>query len=109
MPIAPIGSVGSALSTAATSPTASVSSVAGSPVAGTGGTDFAQALQNGLQQVQDLQTTSDQLAVKAATGDLTDVHDYTIAASEASVATQLTVAIRDKAVAAFNDIMRMQM
>ena len=48
-------------------------------------------------KLQSVQATSDDLAVKAATGDLTDVHDYMIAANEASVATQLTVAVRNKA------------
>ncbi|MDQ1499053.1 MAG: flagellar hook-basal body complex protein FliE, partial [Actinomycetota bacterium] len=43
----------------------------------------------------------------AATGDLTNVHDYMIAATEASLATQLTVAVRNKAVEAFNQIMNM--
>ncbi len=47
------------------------------------------------------------LSVKAATGDLDSIHDYTIAATEAQVATQLTVAVRNKAVEAFNEIMRM--
>ena len=57
---------------------------------------------------QGLQNKSDDLAVKAATGSLTDVHDYMIASTEASLATQLTTAVSNKAVAAFNEIMRMQ-
>ena len=51
---------------------------------------------------------TDRLAVGAATGDLGAIHDYTIAATETSVATQLTVAVRNKALEAFNEIMRMQ-
>jgi flagellar hook-basal body complex protein FliE len=46
--------------------------------------------------------------VQAATGDLGAIHDYTIAATETSVATQLTVAVRNKAIEAFSEIMRMQ-
>ncbi len=54
-----------------------------------------------------MQTNADSLAVQAATGDLTNVHDYMIAATEASLATELTVAVRNKAVEAFNQIMNM--
>jgi flagellar hook-basal body complex protein FliE len=75
---------------------------------GTSGSDFASALAGGLEQVQSAQDKADGLAVKAATGNLTDVHDYMIASTEAQLATQLTVAVSNKAVAAFNDIMRMQ-
>ncbi len=96
-PIAPIGSLPVPQVTATTATTAAP------------GVDFGNLVSNGLQQLQDLQSTSDNLAVKAATGDLTDIHDYMIAANEASVATNLTVAVRNKAVDAFNEIMRMQM
>jgi flagellar hook-basal body complex protein FliE len=71
--------------------------------------DFGAMVANGLQQLQATQATSDDLAVKATTGDLTDIHDYMIASNEATLATQLTVAVRNKAVDAFTEIMRMQM
>jgi flagellar hook-basal body complex protein FliE len=74
----------------------------------TGGADFAAQLGHGLESLQAMQTKADDLSVQAATGSLTDVHDYMIAATEASLATQLTVAVRNKAVEAFNEIMRMQ-
>jgi flagellar hook-basal body complex protein FliE len=74
----------------------------------TGGADFASALGRGLDNLQSTQAKADDLAVKAATGSLTDVHEYMIAATEASLTTQLTVAVRNKALDAFNDIMRMQ-
>ncbi|SHN42014.1 flagellar hook-basal body complex protein FliE [Cryptosporangium aurantiacum] len=69
---------------------------------------FAAQLADSLQSLQAMQTRKDELAVRAASGNLNDVHDYTIAATEASLATQLSVTVRDKAVAAFQEIMRMQ-
>jgi flagellar hook-basal body complex protein FliE len=85
-----------------TLPTAPAAGAAGS------GSGFAAKLSEGLDQLQRLHSTSDDLAVKAATGSLTDVHDYMIASTQAALATQLTVAVRNKAVEAFNEIMRMQ-
>jgi flagellar hook-basal body complex protein FliE len=83
------------------------------PTAGTGATTgtgdgFGSWLGNALDSVSASQTRADGLAVEAATGDLTAVHDYTVAASEAQLLTQLTVEVRNRAVEAFNDIMRMQ-
>ena len=77
------------------------------PVAPPSG-DFGNLLTQSLERLDAVRSTSDDLAVKAATGDLQDVHDYMIASSEASVATELTVAVRNKAVEAFTEIMRMQ-
>src|SRR4051812_12947952 len=53
--------------------------------------DFAAQLADSLQNLQAMHTRKDELAVKAASGNLNDVHDYTIAATEATLATQLTV------------------
>jgi flagellar hook-basal body complex protein FliE len=71
-------------------------------------TDFAAKLGGALENLQATQSKADGLAVEAASGTLQDVHEYTIAATEASLATQLTVAVRNKAVEAFTEIMRMQ-
>ncbi len=70
--------------------------------------DFGAMVSNGLEKLQSLQKTSDNLALEAATGRLQDVHNYLIAANEAGLAVQLTVAVRNKAVEAFNEIMRLQ-
>ncbi|MGG5259657.1 flagellar hook-basal body complex protein FliE [Phycicoccus avicenniae] len=75
--------------------------------AATEGAGFGQAMTQGLEKLDQLQKVSDTKAVEAVTGQLADVHDYTIAANEAAVATQLTVAVRNKAVEAFTEIMRM--
>jgi flagellar hook-basal body complex protein FliE len=103
MSIAPIGPIGPV---ATPTPVTGVSGPSGT--GSTGGGDFASAMSNGLDQLQQLQSTSDNLAVQAATGSLTDVSQYMVASTQASLATQLTVAIRNKAVDAFNEIMRMQ-
>ena len=79
--------------------------VAQAPAAGDNG--FASVLASSLDQLQATQSTSDGLAVQSATGDLRDVHDYMIAANEAKLATTAVVTIKNKAVEAFNDIMRM--
>jgi len=87
--------------------------VAAGPAAGASGptgasADFGSMVLDGLSKLEGVQKQSDSLAVKAATGDLTAIHDYTIAATQAQVTTQVTVAVRNKAVEAFNEIMRMQ-
>lgn len=74
----------------------------------TSGTDFGNLLLDGIDQLQGLQNNSDNLAVQAATGDESAIHDYTIAATEASTATQLAVTLRNQAIGAFNQIMQMQ-
>ncbi|WP_084631970.1 flagellar hook-basal body complex protein FliE [Demequina aestuarii] len=69
---------------------------------------FAASFSSAVDNLQGLQSTSSGLAVQAVTGDLADVHDYTIAATEAAVALELTAAVRNRAVEAFTEIMRMQ-
>ncbi len=73
-----------------------------------GGASFGVSLASAVDGLTAAQQKSSTLAVQAVTGDLQDVHDYTIAATEAAVALELTAAVRNKAVDAFTEIMRMQ-
>ncbi|GAA3871558.1 hypothetical protein GCM10022243_41030 [Saccharothrix violaceirubra] len=61
-----------------------------------------------LAKTEQAQSKASDLAVQLSTGDLDDPQEYLMAATEASLSTQLTVAIRNKAVDAFNEIMRLQ-
>ena len=104
MSIEPIGAIGGGFP--ALSP---IPGLTGTDAAdATGRPDFGALVSGGLERLQSLQQRSDGLAIEAATGRLQDVHDYLIAANEAGLAVQLTVALRNKAVEAFNEIMRLQ-
>jgi flagellar hook-basal body complex protein FliE len=81
-------------------------SAAGASAAGRSA-DFAGAVTNSLTNLEQLDRTSAGKAVQAATGTLSDVQDYVIAATQAQLATQLTTTVRNKALDAFNEIMRM--
>ena len=69
---------------------------------------FTASLADGLRSVQGSLTTADELGRQLATGELTDVHDFMAAATKASLAVELTVAVRNRAVEAYQEIMRMQ-
>jgi flagellar hook-basal body complex protein FliE len=71
------------------------------------GDGFAAVLASSIDGLQGAQKTADTLATQAATGDLKDVSDYMIASNEAALATEMVVTIKNKAVEAFNEIMRM--
>lgn len=72
------------------------------------GADFGSLVLDGIERLEGIQDSADTLAVRAASGTLPNIHDYTLAAAEAETATKLTVAVRNKAIEAFTEIMRMQ-
>lgn len=78
------------------------------PTGPAAGPSFGSLVMNGIDRLEQVQQKSDALAVQAASGDLQSIHDYTIAATQAEVTTQVTVAVRNKALEAFTEIMRMQ-
>ncbi len=74
----------------------------------TSASDFASQLGGAVDNLQQLQSTSNDLAIQAVTGSLDDIHKATIAATRAQVTMELVAAVRNKGVDAVNEIMRMQ-
>ena len=106
MAVAPISGLMSAAGMGSIAPVTPSTTAAADAANSSGnvGNAFSQA----LDSLQGTQSAADSLAQTAATGNLTDIHNYTIAATEASLTTEITVAVRDRAVESFNEIMRMQ-
>ena len=101
MAVSGIGGVGA---TPFVPPSISSTGAGGAASAGSKGNVFAE----GLKEVQALQDNANVTAGKLATGELTNVHDFTTAAAKAQLGIQLTAALRNKAVEAYQEIMRMQ-
>lgn len=72
----------------------------------TGSASFGSALQGAMSNLMDLGHDADAKSVQAMTGggNLTDV---VMAVSKAEMALQASVAIRDKVISAYQDVMRM--
>lgn len=69
---------------------------------------FANVLKGYLQTVDGTVKESSALSVKLAAGQIENIHDVTIASQKAKLALELTVTVRDKAVEAYQETMRMQ-
>ena len=74
----------------------------------TGKADFGKSISDVIDSLAQGEAKTDSLAQQASTGRLQNFEDYLIQANESQLNMQLTVAVRNKAVEAFNEIMRMQ-
>jgi flagellar hook-basal body complex protein FliE len=85
-------------------------SVGVAPAAATGGgVDFASALRSSLDGVSQLQGQAETMQKAFVTGDdKVSLSDAMISMQKANIAFQATVQVRNKVVAAYNDIMNMQ-
>ena len=89
-------------------PTISTSGAGGAGGAGAAGGAGKSAFAESLDSVQKLTSKADDLATGVATGGVQDVHQFTAAAAKAQLGVELTVALRNRAVEAYQEIMRMQ-
>lgn len=78
------------------------------PASETSGASFAETLKTAVDQVNQLQKSSDKAMQDLATGRTDNVADVMIAAEKADVALRVMVQVRNKIVDAYTEIMRMQ-
>ncbi len=79
------------------------------PARGAAAPGFGELLANSLHDVSALEHQADAMAVDIATGGPTKVHDMMIATTESALAVDLLVGVRDRALEAYSEIMRMQL
>ncbi|MDD4075308.1 MAG: flagellar hook-basal body complex protein FliE [Eubacteriales bacterium] len=83
-------------------------SASGQSTAESGGVSFQDFLSTALNEMTDTGETSIAFNDALLMGESNNLHDPMIAATEAELSVSLVVQIRDKALDAYNEIMRMQ-
>lgn len=79
------------------------------PAARTSGADFSGMLKSAVNQVNESQQAAGKLSAAFATGDTkADISEVMVALQKASVSFQAMTQVRNKLVAAYQDIMNMQ-
>lgn|SRR5690625_5224006 len=69
---------------------------------------FSGLLKSSLEQLNQLQVTSDVKTEQFITGEVEDLHQVMIAAEKATIALEMGVQIQRKMIEAYQEIMRMQ-
>lgn len=69
---------------------------------------FAHLLRGALGQVNHLQQAADGAAQDFAVGEATSIHDTMIALEKADLSMRLMIQVRNKAIEAYQEVMRMQ-
>ena len=69
---------------------------------------FSEMLKDALKKTNELQLESDKLNMALAAGRVEDISQVVVASQKADIAIQLTLQLRNRAVSAYQEIMRMQ-
>ncbi len=102
-----------AISSAMTSGASSLNALTNTPAAaaetpGTDSTPFASLMKDSISEVNKLQDQAGETVRGLMSGSGVDVHEAMIATQKASMAFELTLSVRNKAVQAYQSIMGMQ-
>lgn len=69
---------------------------------------FSQYMIDALKQTNELQKKADVMDAALAAGEVDDISQVVIAAQKAELALHLTMQVRNKAISAYQELMRMQ-
>lgn len=72
-----------------------------------GGGSFAESLKAALGETAAALREGDAAALRLATGEATSLHEVVLATERANLALQFTMALRNKVLEAYNELMRM--
>ncbi|MHB8926055.1 MAG: flagellar hook-basal body complex protein FliE [Bacillota bacterium] len=75
--------------------------------AATGGSSFADLLNQAIGDVNQMQLQAEQAGMDLAAGKVTDLHQVMITTEKANLALQLAIQVRNKVIEAYQEIMRM--
>lgn len=103
-----IAAISSSVAGAAGSSPASASLKGAVPTADAGATPFSSLLSDSVSQIDQLETQARAAIDGLMTGSGVDVHQAMIAAQKASMSFELALAVRNKAVQAYQSVMGMQ-
>ncbi|WP_405102203.1 flagellar hook-basal body complex protein FliE [Oceanobacillus sp. FSL H7-0719] len=70
--------------------------------------NFADTLKGAIENLNQLQNESDHMTEALASGESVDLHNVMVTAQKASITLETTVQVQQKAIDAYNEIMRMQ-
>ncbi|WP_110929705.1 flagellar hook-basal body complex protein FliE [Bacillus massiliglaciei] len=69
--------------------------------------DFSGALKDAINKVNEAQISSDQATEKMVNGENVDLHTVMVASQKASISMSMALEVRNKAVEAYQEMMRM--
>ncbi|GAB3793945.1 flagellar hook-basal body complex protein FliE [Virgibacillus kimchii] len=70
--------------------------------------NFANTLKQSIENVNEAQQASDRKTEALIRGEINDLHDVMITAQKASITLETAVQVQQKALDAYNEVMRMQ-
>ena len=72
------------------------------------GTSFMDHLKESVSEVNSMQKTADKMAMELASGKSENLHETMLAATQAEIGFNLMVQLRNRALEAYQEVMRMQ-